>query len=464
MKREPEAFALFRSGFARVLDACGLVLIIVLGVQAVFGGSKPFEARALGLGLLGSFACWFAPSARRNLPSSMLAYVSVALLSAAVSRWPHLAVSGEPDWFSLFDRAWYLVIMVVFVFGAAHLLRTPTRLSMFAVLFVLAISVLAVQILFDRSRTGSEYLRYGSASLPTVSQWGGLHQTGALLLLALPFPVVLALLSRSAWQTMSALLLASGLLLVAFVNASRSGMVAMAIVIVVMACALLGQTTLSRRWRPALVVVLAAGAATLLYIIVSGRTSLSPLENYSGNRAPIWRAAARMTMDHPWIGVGPGSYPAAMITEGYASAYLPEYPRNPTGVEQAHNMFLQAAAEVGLPGLVCLLAFWGWMVRACWRAAKTHVPLVAYAVCFALGGFLVRSMSDNLLDGLVSSDRTRVVIWLFFAAALALARLSQTGSELDRSPPGPADGPTPSPFEADRESTPLPRSTAVPTS
>ena len=40
------------------------------------------------------------------------------------------------------------------------------------------------------------------------------------------------------------------------------------------------------------------------------------------------------------------------------------------------------------------------------------------------GQFLLRSMYDNFLDALSTTDRTRVLMWTLCAAALALQRLT----------------------------------------
>ena len=130
-------------------------------------------------------ACWADRASLKNAPPAMLAWVGLTLLSAAVHRWATISSAAEPAWLSLFTPASHLVVMAVFVYGTAHLLRTPSRLSWLVILMVMAVAVLSVQIAFDRAASGFVYVR-GGPSLPSVPQWGGIHGTSLLLTLCLP--------------------------------------------------------------------------------------------------------------------------------------------------------------------------------------------------------------------------------------------------------------------------------------
>jgi O-antigen ligase len=416
MTDEPTAGALLRAGLAPMLDVAGLVLLTWLGFQVMFGQSQPFETRAFQVGVIGALACLVAPGAIRNLPLPMWAYVAVALLSAAMHPRPVVASADEWQWWRLFQPGVHLVIMTVFVFGSAHLLRTPMRLSVLAVLLVLAIGVLAAQIAFDRVSSNFVYFRGGSYSLPTVAQWSGLHQTGLLLVVALPFAVSIVLLGRSWTARLSGGILAAGLMAVAWLNGSAGGLVAMATTVTAMVGGLLGKRIRRRRVRVVLAVVV---LIVPVIALVGLRSSLGPIlaTGDLAGRVAIWRSAARMAADHIWLGVGPGNYSDTIVAGGY-------WQQGNAGIDQAHNLILQTATEIGVFGAICLVGVWVWLMVACWRAWSSGlIPLAAFGFLFALAGFLIRSMSDNFLDGLASTDRTRVLVWLLFAAALALGRL-----------------------------------------
>ncbi|MFD1152633.1 O-antigen ligase family protein, partial [Saccharothrix hoggarensis] len=56
-----------------------------------------------------------------------------------------------------------------------------------------------------------------------------------------------------------------------------------------------------------------------------------------------WQAAARMVADHPALGVGPGGFRAGYPAASHNAEIDEQSP-------VAHNMYLEVAAELGLPG------------------------------------------------------------------------------------------------------------------
>lgn len=78
-------------------------------------------------------------------------------------------------------------------------------------------------------------------------------------------------------------------------------------------------------------------------------------------RLDLWRDAVTIIRDHPWIGNGAGNYPWRMVE---AAAVAPEGASTYPGAEHAHNLFLQLAADFGMPLLV-IVVFLGarWLVR-----------------------------------------------------------------------------------------------------
>jgi len=78
-------------------------------------------------------------------------------------------------------------------------------------------------------------------------------------------------------------------------------------------------------------------------------------------RLDLWRDTVTIIRDHPWAGNGVGNYPWRMVE---AAAVAPEGASTYPGIEHAHNLFLQLAADFGMPLLVIVL-FLGarWLVR-----------------------------------------------------------------------------------------------------
>ena len=438
--REPSAASLLSEGLSRIADGAGVVLLVALGWRMFFVFDAALETRALLVGLVGVVACWANRSALKNAPLAMLTYVGVALLSAAVNCWATVSSAPEPAWISLFTPALHLVVMVVFIYGAAHLLRTPSRLSWFVVLLVAAIGVLAAQIAFDRASVDFVYVR-GGFSLPSVPHWSGIHGTSLFLTIGFSLASAIMLTGPSVSRVLAGGLLAGGLLVVEYLNGSRGGLVSMVFVLAAMGVFAVVRRTGGTR-RPLIlgggVVVFFIGLALAIW---SMRAYVEERGNLSG-RTLIWEETARLALDHPWLGVGPGNYAQAIADSRRAEESLTIYGVGQPirvgliqgsaeesvtvyGVGQnAHNMVLHVAAEVGVIGALAFVGFMFWAVKSCWRTwAFGHLPLVSLGFLFVLAGFLIHSLSEHYLDARAEVERTRLLVWMVMAAALALERL-----------------------------------------
>ncbi len=89
------------------------------------------------------------------------------------------------------------------------------------------------------------------------------------------------------------------------------------------------------------------GATPLINLLVSSAT----LGGVDG-RVEVWSRAIYMVQDFPFTGVGMGSYGRV------ADLLYPFFLYAPGKVQHAHNLLLQIAVDLGIPGLVCWLAAW----------------------------------------------------------------------------------------------------------
>jgi putative inorganic carbon (hco3(-)) transporter len=103
------------------------------------------------------------------------------------------------------------------------------------------------------------------------------------------------------------------------------------------------------------------------------------------DRLPIWAAALRIIGAHPWFGIGLGVFP--LIVHRVATEIIAGTP--------AHNLFLNVAAEVGIPGAV---AFAAMPVTAIIWALKRRDPC-GYGEVAAMTGMLIAELRDNILIG-----------------------------------------------------------------
>ena len=93
-------------------------------------------------------------------------------------------------------------------------------------------------------------------------------------------------------------------------------------------------------------------------------------------RWTIWARAVRMFLEAPWIGAGFGRFPGRFFE--IAPALAPPLPAAVTS--HAHNLFLQVASELGLPGLLLLgagLLLW-------WSGARRAKPSLEQAWLYGL--------------------------------------------------------------------------------
>ncbi len=124
----------------------------------------------------------------------------------------------------------------------------------------------------------------------------------------------------------------------------------------------------------ALVILL---AGTVIAVAVSGSqgpassTAAERLVSVQSNRYGYWRVAAGVFADHPVAGVGSGAF----AVEWLQRREIEE------GVRDAHSLYLETAAELGLVGLLALALFLGGIAAAARRGPPT---LVAVLVAFAL--------------------------------------------------------------------------------
>lgn len=231
-------------------------------------------------------------------------------------------------------------------------------------------------------------LQWVGLDLPfAASQPGGRYPTGALLgneayvalSCALMAAAGLALglsasTARRRWAGWA--LLALGLA-VMLANRQRTSLIAVFAAVAVLA-SLRWQVL---RWMPC------AGAALALLLGVCA--AVPALRAQTWARLPVgveawqqlttyrlgaWAAAVEMVATKPWTGYGPGSYANQSQTQRFAAEIalrqrLPPPPPATTFV-QAHQEYLQVAAEAGLPVLAAALAALGWLLSGLLRLAR----------------------------------------------------------------------------------------------
>lgn len=77
------------------------------------------------------------------------------------------------------------------------------------------------------------------------------------------------------------------------------------------------------------------------------------------SRVDLWRDCWKVVQSRPFFGVGPGNWPLVAASYGWTEG------------KSAHSVWMETAADVGLPGVLFLMLFFASSVRTMWRLART---------------------------------------------------------------------------------------------
>lgn len=141
-------------------------------------------------------------------------------------------------------------------------------------------------------------------------------------------------------------------------------------------------------------------------------------------RQAHWQAALNMLSDHPWTGVGFSNY--QLMYEQYRLLNWPM----PLG--HAHNIYLNFAAETGLPGLAAYLLLWGVVFVITFRTIR-HTTGLERALAIGLMGTWVHLSTHMLVDNLYVNN-THLIIGVLFGLLVSLhaTRNTQPASNFTR--------------------------------
>jgi len=200
---------------------------------------------------------------------------------------------------------------------------------------------------------------------------------------------------RSRWTAFTALGLAALLLTSAYTALNRTIWLAFGLQFALLGILLLGRSM--RRPTPRLLIIgiaVLAGCAAMILSIQAERQALGyakALEKDS--RLALWPEVVERIAERPFTGYGfgRGVLRSALQEElGNVDKYL----------WHAHNYFLEAMLQAGVPGLLLLLVLLGAIVREAWRLARGPDDwdlACGVALLAVVAGMLVRNMTDTLL-------------------------------------------------------------------
>lgn len=177
------------------------------------------------------------------------------------------------------------------------------------------------------------------------------------------------------------------------------------------------------RWRRgwlALVTLVTVGAIMIYLLgITPLLESLLASDTISGidGRLEIWSRAIYMIQDFPFTGVGMGSFTQV------ADTLYPFFLAAPGTIMHAHNLFLQVAVDLGLPGLIAWLGTYSLAVVAAWQV-YAHGRLNHNGWFAGLGAGLLGSQMALVVHGMIDAVtwglvRPAPLIWALWGLTIA---------------------------------------------
>jgi O-antigen ligase len=255
---------------------------------------------------------------------------------------------------------------------------------------------------------------------------GEANELASVLVAAFAIAVALAITRRRSPEARlvavgAALACAAGVLL----SLSRSGLLALGVVMV-------AGVFVAGRWRGKATVLAVVGALCALawfgaFASTQTRDRFTRLEGGTG-RVDLWRIGWRMTEDRPLTGVGAGNFvtaaPRYLVRPGLFARddFVLEHPK------QTHNIYLQALAELGIPGLLLFGAVIG-LSLSCSAGAARCFRRSGDATMEALAwGFLIAAIGVLAAD-FFQSEQFSKQLWLLLALGPALLGLARRGQQ-----------------------------------
>lgn len=254
-------------------------------------------------------------------------------------------------------------------------------------------------------------VRVSDAANPNV-------MAGTLVIL-LPIPLAWLAFTRRQSNRWERLLVVTGVLvmfLLVVLTQSRGGWMGLAAGIL---------TLIVLRWKRGWIAILFMiilaglsiywlGSAQVLDLLVSSKT----LGGVDG-RIEVWSRAIFMIQDFPLTGVGMGTF------GDVADIMYPFYIATTGSIYHAHNLFLQVAVDMGLPGLLAWVVILGVII---WSSVRVYISgrKMNDAQAIGLGASLLASQVALVIHGMTDAVtwgmvRPAPLVWALWGLVIAAA-------------------------------------------
>jgi O-antigen ligase len=159
-----------------------------------------------------------------------------------------------------------------------------------------------------------------------------------------------------------------------------------------------------------------APANTEVKVVGERAKAINALSPYD-HRAVIYREAFREIKENPLLGVGPGGFQVAstrVVSESATLSYV-----------HAHNLYLNWAAEAGLPSLVIILGFaiaLGFAARTASRGATSRGDPADRALVLGISAALLSVLAQGAVDYVIPNPVVFIAVWTLVGALLVARR------------------------------------------
>jgi O-antigen ligase len=168
------------------------------------------------------------------------------------------------------------------------------------------------------------------------------------------------------------------------------------------------------------------GTGTDVKVVGERARAITVLSPYDDRRV-IYREAYREIRENPLLGVGPGGFPVASTLVVSESATL--------SYAHAHNLYLNWAAEVGVPSVIIILGFalnLGLAAMTASRGARVRGDPRDRAIVIGLSAALITVLVQGFFDYVIPNPVVWTAMWIVIGSLLVARREALKTLDPDR--------------------------------
>lgn len=264
-----------------------------------------------------------------------------------------------------------------------------------------------------------------------VSFYGHATFAGSFLALAIPIAVGMGFAARATWQRAASLVVAGTMLYHLSFSGARGATLAVfaaAVVVVLLVAATMifrksGRPAGSRRNLIAAAVIAGVALAGGMYMIYRAwaikDTDFYAMRDMSAMlRLYTWETALRLFLDNPILGVGTGNY-EVVIPLHWNGPEANHFSVHGQIMHQAHNEYLETAAEQGFIGIGALLATIVLALAYAWDAWLHAASALERRLGLALFASVVAASIDAAFIFSFQTAASATALWAVFGIVAA---------------------------------------------